>query len=658
MNGQGELELQLKRPFAPQSSRVGPRVWIAEVRIYRRFAPDALQRKYELHPGLNILWADPGAGKTKLYERGISGHAAGKTTFCRFLRYLVGEPSYGTTVFQQAIVDWEPDALLVGKVVLDNESWIVCRPLGLDRRDFAFKGTNFDEMFTMPSTALKYSEFAEKLGDAVISPLTARSLPYGFPLTWRYVLPWLSRDQECRLANLLEWRDSATEAHRPDMTAADACYIIRSVMGLITKDEEDAQKLHRKLLQDRKDLEATLPLSKHDAAQGLRLVRGWASDAALEGDLLFDNVRRELGRALARPEKTEELAAAKRFWEERQEAVASLERQVGAAESELKKQEALLAADRRTVGALHNDAARAEMEAEAPAALDRCNVLLRVARAKGCKLARGRTLDIESHRNMVSGQTDVEDEKAVLAQAEAAVAGMRDQLAQLRQVLLGARAESVTAFDKYQALQAEVERHKETIAQRLRDLKDVEAKCTKAEADSTRLDNLRKDVEASQRKQEDIRQRADENRTRVNELFEDIVQAVMGDDVTAQFVAHSQSIDLKVSCNGERRSAATDTVKMLAFDIAAMLLSAEGFGHHPRFLIHDSPREADMSNDIYQRFFLYMAEIQKTFGGGTPNYQYILTTTEPPPEHLRQKPWLTAKLDASVPEGRILGANL
>ena len=132
----------------------------------------------------------------------------------------------------------------------------------------------------------------------------------------------------------------------------------------------------------------------------------------------------------------------------------------------------------------------------------------------------------------------------------------------------------------------------------------------------------------------------------------------MGDDVTAQFVAHSQSIDLKVSCNGERRSAATDTVKMLAFDIAAMLLSAEGFGHHPRFLIHDSPREADMSNDIYQRFFLYMAEIQKTFGGGTPNYQYILTTTEPPPEHLRQKPWLTAKLDASVPEGRILGANL
>jgi len=34
------------------------------------------------------------------------------------------------------------------------------------------------------------------------------------------------------------------------------------------------------------------------------------------------------------------------------------------------------------------------------APLGRCNVLLRVARARGCTLARGRITDLESHRNL------------------------------------------------------------------------------------------------------------------------------------------------------------------------------------------------------------------------------------------------------------------
>jgi len=89
-----------------------------------------------------------------------------------------------------------------------------------------------------------------------------------------------------------------------------------------------------------------------------------------------------------------------------------------------------------------------------------------------------------------------------------------------------------------------------------------------------------------------------------------------------------------------------------------MLLSAEGYGNHPRFLIHDSPREADMQKDIYQRFFLYMRELEKKSPKSGPNFQYIITTTEPPPEELQLKPWLIAKLDASKAEGRLLKVNL
>lgn len=54
-----------------------------------------------------------------------------------------------------------------------------------------------------------------------------------------------------------------------------------------------------------------------------------------------------------------------------------------------------------------------------------------------------------------------------------------------------------------------------------------------------------------------------------------------------------------------------------------------------------------------------MHQIEASFTGGRePNYQYIVTTTEPPPTALQEEPWLRLVLDASTPEGRLLGVDL
>ena len=48
--------------------------------------------------------ADPGfSADTYLGDGQITGHTAGKTTFCRFIRYLLGEQRFGTARAQERI---------------------------------------------------------------------------------------------------------------------------------------------------------------------------------------------------------------------------------------------------------------------------------------------------------------------------------------------------------------------------------------------------------------------------------------------------------------------------------------------------------------------------------------------------------------------------
>ena len=80
-----------------------------------------------------------------------------------------------------------------------------------------------------------------------------------------------------------------------------------------------------------------------------------------------------------------------------------------------------------------------------------------------------------------------------------------------------------------------------------------------------------------------------------------------------------------------------------------MLWSASGKSHHPRLLIHDSPRVADMSPVPYSAIFDLVAAAEGD-GQGAVNFQYIITTTESPPEDLHDK-HLVLTLDASREDG-------
>ena len=171
---------------------------------------------------------------------------------------------------------------------------------------------------------------------------------------------------------------------------------------------------------------------------------------------------------------------------------------------------------------------------------------------------------------------------------------------------------------------------------------------------NSKRDNLKKEIDT-------LRATQATAETAFSYLFADAVRAVMGGSVTAMASLSDRGISLKVERNGDLSGAALETIKTIAFDLAAMVSSIEGRSHHPRFLIHDGPREADMARVIYERFFLYAKRLEESFGSGKePNFQYIVTTTTPPPTGMQHgSRWLLDPvLDGAKAEERLLKVEL
>jgi hypothetical protein len=143
------------------------------------------------------------------------------------------------------------------------------------------------------------------------------------------------------------------------------------------------------------------------------------------------------------------------------------------------------------------------------------------------------------------------------------------------------------------------------------------------------------------------------------QLFNHIVRQMLGNIVTGSVRFSGKSIVPELEYHGPRDSAAYKVVRWLAFDLAALALGlTDAKAHHPRFLIHDSPREADLAAPIYVTLFRAARGLEGD-AGVAPAFQYIVTTTEAPPTELNQSPWiLDPVLDASIPENRLLGVDL
>ena len=110
----------------------------------------------------------------------------------------------------------------------------------------------------------------------------------------------------------------------------------------------------------------------------------------------------------------------------------------------------------------------------------------------------------------------------------------------------------------------------------------------------------------------------------------------------ARFVPGHEVRPFEVARGGE----AYQVLEVLLGDIVCLLDSAVSeASNHPGFLVHDCPREADMSERLYREVFLAAAEAAEQLGqDGAVPFQFIVTTTSPPPQELGKAPHLILEL--------------
>src|SRR4051812_20078796 len=82
----------------PSAERRAPGIWVRRVRILSELTAGAehIVRDVELRRGLNIVWAahHSAGADNALFRSGVAGHTAGKSTFCRLLRHVLGDGGF------------------------------------------------------------------------------------------------------------------------------------------------------------------------------------------------------------------------------------------------------------------------------------------------------------------------------------------------------------------------------------------------------------------------------------------------------------------------------------------------------------------------------------------------------------------------------------
>jgi hypothetical protein len=144
--------------------------------------------------------------------------------------------------------------------------------------------------------------------------------------------------------------------------------------------------------------------------------------------------------------------------------------------------------------------------------------------------------------------------------------------------------------------------------------------------------------------------------TSLSNWFDVVLRELVPGDIRGFAKLDGNGLKLDVELGGYRSTVAIDSLKVVAFDLAILAMSLERSLFFPGMLVHDSPREADLSEMVYRHLFEFLAKLEEF--GPSPLFQYILTTTTAPPDRFQRKPWLRLEVKGAPAEERLLKVNL
>lgn len=636
----------------PAAGRTEPRLWVRRLVIWSK--PWEIIRDIPLRKGLNIVWSpDPGDDAARPI-----GHGSGKTTFCRLLRYCLGEDSFAPDGQRQSTRAKLPEGRVGAEVLVDGALYSVIRAFESARLDVVSPGVTLDELTQSPIAATGISILRQAISTALIGDAAdLMPLSIGADRAWEASLAWATRDQECRFQHPLEWRDPETDSHSPvrNKSKEDVLNVVRALIGAITAAELTTQ--------------SEAAAADADIAQRRSSLSQLQWQLKRAHDELSDPAN---GAASPNPLSDLELEGLKSQLVEQRRAALNLPAELSsgnllearsrrdAARGELAKLEGEL----RDLGVRLEERTRmlSMMRSELPEANAKvwsaenpvcpiCKVAIDDALAKGCGIST-ETCDLQDLRAQRATT------KTKIAEEERQIAAMRQSESPLKQKLALARQN----FDRLQSGVESLEKAQFDRSQAVRRIDRRLDEIDRCQGLSVDVAAALKEVERAETDLEGIKQTLASHRasasTSINALsalFDATMRQLVSPSVSATARLEGNRLALKVELGGERSTAAIDSLKAVAFDLAAIILAIEGRARQPSFLVHDSPREADLGQSIYNRLFDLALWLEEQAG---PLFQYIVTTTTAPPDRFQDAPYLALQLHGAPADQRLLKTDL
>jgi len=638
--------------LTPEPGRTGPKLWVRRVVIWRE--PNVVLQDVPLRPGFNVVWSPD----SQTPDSPI-GHGGGKTTFCRLFRFCLGEDTFAPDDLRRRIGEVFPKGWVGAEIVLDGEVWTVMRSLGYRRRDIVQAGGSLDLAFSEDRKVTGMASLLEAFNRSFMGNIP-KLMPssIGSDGAWKALLAWITRDQECRFSHALNWRSSDSDSSSPvvNRSAEDKLLVVRAAIRGLSRNEVAAQQeeeRQRKNVTGKKShlarLEWQLGRARANLPASLKKHGTAPPGTPIDISLLKKAAADELAKVLKLPEGVNPADVEK----------ARRDRDSAKEESDRRQAEVKSLSDEIAT----KDATRSFIAGELPEAHARvvneknpvcpiCKIRIDKALAEGCHIST-ETCDLFSLQKEIS-------------QKRARVSELEDEISSLRRkvpALQKQAAECKKAFDEIDRALNKIEKSRDASSGSVRAAQRVVEDVDQYETLFANYDRARSAAEKMVDKLEKTRGIISRYRgsnsetiTSLSNWFDNVLRELVPGDIRGYAKLDGNGLRLDVELGGYRSTVAIDSLKVVAFDLAILAMSLERSLFFPGLLIHDSPREADLSETVYRHLFEFSAKLED-FGPG-PLFQYILTTTTAPPDLFQHEPWLRLVVKGAPAAERLLKVDL
>ena len=629
----------------------GPRFWVRRIALWKDVSSPPL-RNIPMRQGMNIIWSPDLATNGS----GATPHGSGKSTFCRLIRYCLGEIHFANEEQRPLMQHKLPDGFVGAEIIVDGECWVVTRPIGMSLPSRVVRAERIEDTFdqllveTVPSTIAPIisDQFCADYRDQVPDNLRADQV-------WDVLLAWLARDQECRLGDVFDWRSKRSGSGSPaqELSLDTKLAVVRLAIGALSANEVSATAQVRTLTRERDRLRQNLShldwFQKNRFAElcdrlSLPKVRD-PSDETVRKELI-DRAKEKLteitGATHVKGQSSNvDLQAKRKSLQSEKDAIVKKHADAQALLGTLPSQ---ISAARSEQG---TEQARFETGTIVRCVI--CQVNIDEVKAKGCGVSLERC-------DLNAVQTRIEHAEQNITKLENQQVNLPKDIAKFKSEMARIDRELEAIDKEFELLEkqmSETGSKAEVVRELVREAGWFDRQMVKRDAEIKNLNKIESKIEVLRNSIQLERKRVSTAVGDLEGIFQQLIAGLMpmGCSGKIRLDGNGLHTDISLERGVGLSTAAVESFKIVAFDLAAMILSVNGKARMPAFLVHDSPREADLDVSIYSNLFDVVLSLEEK--AETPPFQYIITTTSPPAKQAQKHDAMCLELLSTPAEKRL-----